>query len=279
MLSDEQKEAGRRARELLHRSWRTLTAPSRALPDFIVLGAQKAGSTSLHQYLRQHPQIFPSRKKEVHYFDLHLDKGTIWYREHFPLRYSLKLRNAITGETSPYYLYHPHAAQRIAQLLPEVKLICLLRNPVDRAISQYWHARTLGFESLPIEKAFDAEDRRLRNEKKRLAKNPEAQSYAHRKWSYMDRGCYADQLRRYFQYFSRDSFLILKSENLFTETQKTYDRVTDFLGVDRYVLKTMQASNSRSYPEPNARLKRRLQSRFEGRNKELFELLGREFEW
>ncbi len=118
-------------------SWiyRRLTSGSRRLPDFIILGAQRAGTSSLYYYLSQHPQILPAVRKELHFFDDHYRRGLGWYRSQFPTRGA---RGTITGEATPYYLSHPHAPARIQRLLPQARLIVLLRNPVERAISHYF---------------------------------------------------------------------------------------------------------------------------------------------
>src|SRR5215216_7751234 len=137
------------------------TAKLRPLPDFLVLGAQKAGTTALYAYLRRHPQIAGPSWKEVSFFDRHYARGESWYRGNFPSRPAtwLARRRAgaepIVGEASPGYLFHPHAPQRVATLLPNVRLIALLRDPVDRALSHYHHELALGRESLSFEEAIE----------------------------------------------------------------------------------------------------------------------------
>ena len=139
------KKTARQVRNALQTLPRLVTAPQHALPDFLLLGAQKAGSTSLYVHLMQHPQIIGVARKELHFFDYKSALGSWWYRTNFPTKAEMAQRSAalgkpvLTGEASPYYLFHPHAARRIARLLPDVKLIALLRNPVDRAFSHYHH--------------------------------------------------------------------------------------------------------------------------------------------
>ncbi|MEJ2557594.1 MAG: sulfotransferase domain-containing protein, partial [Anaerolineae bacterium] len=125
--------------------YRLITRFMRVLPDFLIIGAQKCGTDSLFRYLGGHPCIKLASSKEAHYFDLKFDKGINWYRSHFPLipyKYSVKRlrkQDLITGEATPYYLFHPHAPGRAAAIVPHVKLIVLLRNPADRAYSHYNH--------------------------------------------------------------------------------------------------------------------------------------------
>jgi hypothetical protein len=109
-------------------------------PDFLVLGTQKGGTTTLHHLLRQHPDVFLPSVKEVHFFSLHYGKGAAWYGEHF--RGAQPQQRC--GEITPYYLFHPEAPGRIHQLLPKARLIILLRDPVERLLSQYFHSRRLG---------------------------------------------------------------------------------------------------------------------------------------
>src|SRR5436189_26280 len=124
----------------------------RPLPDFLILGAQKAGTTALYAYLRWHPQVTGPSFKEVSFFDRHYARGERWYRAHLPVR-----RRAVVGEASPSYLFHPLAPERVARMLPEARLIALLRNPVDRAFSHYQHEVALGREQLSFEDALAGE--------------------------------------------------------------------------------------------------------------------------
>jgi hypothetical protein len=142
------------------------TSPFRPLPDFLLLGAQKAGTTALYEYLRRHPQITGPSWKEVSFFDRHWARGESWYRGNFPNL--ARTRGKLVGEASPSYVLHPLAPQRVQELVPDARLIVLVRNPVDRAFSQYNHEVALGREPLPFEEALDAEDERLRGEQGRL---------------------------------------------------------------------------------------------------------------
>ncbi|RAQ39531.1 deacetylase sulfotransferase, partial [Arthrospira sp. O9.13F] len=137
-------------------------------PHFIIIGTQKGGTNSLYQYLCQHPQIIPAASKEIHYFTLNYHQPPQWYQSQFP---RLPHPQQLTGEGSPYYLYHPAVPQRLHQYSPQVKLIVLLRNPVDRAISHYYWEVKLGCEPLSLEKAIAAEAGRLKGEQEKLSAN------------------------------------------------------------------------------------------------------------
>ncbi|MGI9254548.1 MAG: sulfotransferase domain-containing protein, partial [Thermomicrobiales bacterium] len=176
-------------------------------PDFIVIGAQRSGSTSLYRYLSAHPLIEAARIKELHYFSLHHQRPLAWYRSQFPLNLP---PGHITGEATPYYLFHPHAARRIAETAPRAKLIAVLRNPIDRAHSHYHHELARGVEWLSFEDAIRAEPERIAGERERLLADPTYASAPYQSASYLSRGRYAEQLREWLDIFPRDQLLIVR---------------------------------------------------------------------
>src|SRR5690242_4033623 len=190
---------------LVEKVYRGLTSPVRLLPDFLVIGAQRGGTTSLYQYLQVHPFIEPATTKEVHFFDRRFHKGLAWYRGHFPTALEkyradrLHNRLFLIGEATPDYLFHPHTPRRVARILPWVKLIVLLRNPVERAYSHYHHAVDLGYEHLPFEEAIRREEERLGTEREKMLKNQYYKSCAYMELSYLSRGIYVEQLQAWMQ--------------------------------------------------------------------------------
>ena len=203
----------------------------RPLPHFLGLGTQKGGTTSLHRLLAQHPQVFLPACKEVHYFSLHDQEPLSWYAEHYREARAGQLR----GDITPYYLFHPRAPQRIRAVLPQARLIVLLRNPVERALSQFFHARRHGFEPLELEAALAAEPERLEGAGAGLAA-PGSSDYSHQKHSYVSRSRYELQLARYEALFPRRQLLVLRSEDLFGATsgatKACWERIQAFLGLD-----------------------------------------------
>lgn len=198
----------------------------RPLPHFLGLGTQKGGTTSLHRLLAQHPQVFLPSCKEVHYFSLHDQEPLAWYEAHYAAARAGQLR----GDITPYYLFHPRAPQRIRAVLPQARLIVLLRNPVERALSQFFHARRHGFEPLELEAALAAEPERLEGAAARLA-SAGSNDYSHQKHSYVSRSRYELQLARYEALFPRRQLLVLRSEDLFGATEACWQQIQAFLGL------------------------------------------------
>lgn len=212
------------------RKIRRITASFRRLPDFIVIGTMKGGTSSLYSYLAQHPGIKPSLVKELHYFNRYYhERSLAWYRSFFPLRDG---GNWLTGEATPAYLHYPGTAERIHALVPRVRLIVLLRNPVDRAISHYHHMVRQGRESLPLMEALEQEDARLEVERERMKTDSKYFSAAYGWHAYKRRGKYAEQLKRYWHCFDRSRIFILKSEDFFTRPDQALQETFAFLGLD-----------------------------------------------
>lgn len=259
--------------------YRQLTGPLRGLPTLLILGAQRSGSTSLFNYLVQHPDVLAPFAKEIHYFDLHYQEGLRWYRGRFPYAHRLRV-GALTLDASPYYLLHPLAPERAAALLPGAKLIALLRHPVERALSHYQHEVRGGREPLAFDVAIDREEERLRGEEARVQADPTYYSHHLHRHSYLRRGVYVEQLRRWTRYFPRSQLLVLQSERLFRDPVATTATVHDFLGLRPHRLSHykpfLHGSYERALP---AELRGKLNAFFEPHNRELFSWLGEEFDW
>jgi hypothetical protein len=261
------------------------------LPSFLIIGAQRGGTTSLLDALRRHPDLtgptagedFVRLRKEVHFFDQRFDKGVDWYRSFFPLearRRVAQLRGSdlLAGESSPYYLFHPEVPARVAETLPDVKLIAMLRNPVERAYSHYQHKRRLGREKLSFEEALAAEERRLAG--------GDGLIHTHRRYrrhhfhrAYFHRGLYAEQLERWLARFPREQLLVLRSEDFFAQGAQAYAEVVEFLGVRHRHGSQLPHRNKASYAPIDAALRADLEERYAEPNARLAELLGRDFAW
>jgi hypothetical protein len=251
------------------------TARWRPLPGFLVIGAQKAGTTALYAYLRWHPGITGPSWKEVSFFDRHWWHGEGWYRGQFPLR----ARDRLVGEASPSYLFHPLAPERVRALVPGVKLVALLRDPVARAYSHYQHEVALGREPLSFEDALAAEDDRLRGEVERLVADPRAFSRAWWDHTYAARGRYAEQLERWLAVFDREQLLVVRTEDLGERPAETYAEILAFLGAAPHELDGYPRVFERDYAPMRPETRAALAASFAEPNRRLEALLGRELGW
>lgn len=177
------------------------------LPGFLIIGTQKGGTTTLFSMLGAHPRLTTPTDKEVHYFDLNHDRGEEWYRRHF--------KGEIAFEASPYYMFHPAAPGRIQALMPDVKLIAILRDPVERAISHYFHSVLKGHENLPMMEALEAEETR-------------GGDYAHQHHTYVARSRYMEQLQRWNDF----DLLVLSNRELREKPDETLARACAHVGIE-----------------------------------------------
>ena len=267
---------------------RRVTARYRALPDFLILGGQRCGTSSLYKYLGRHPEIAPSLRKEIEYFTIDYGKGENWYRAHFPLRlrrwaHRLVGRSLLTFEATPDYLFDPRAPERVKELLPDARLIVLLREPVERAFSHYHHMARLGLEDLSFPDAVAAEEQRLDGQLEEMTSNPLSRVLPFRRYSYAARGFYADQLSHWFEHFPREQFLILDSAGFFADPGGTLRQILDFVGAApwtpaefrNYSYANKPAENP-EIPEPTGS---ELHEMFAEPNRQLEQLLGIDLNW
>jgi hypothetical protein len=264
--------------------FRTATRSFRTLPDFLIVGEAKCGTTSLYDDIVRHPLVREAAVKEVHFFDLRFHRGLDWYRAQFPIQ--RRARNGgpdhhpiQTGEASPYYMFHPHAMSRIKTALPDVKLIAMLRNPVERAYSQYQHELRHGRETLSFEDAIAREPERLRGERERMLQDERYNSFAHRRQAYLARGIYVDQLRRLRESFDRRQLLVLKSEDYFAAPHATLERVFEFLELPPWQPQWFARRNVGTYAPIDAQLRQRLVDYFVPHNARLYSFLGADLGW
>ena len=241
-------------------------------PDFVIVGAQRAGTTSLFRYLAAHPDVAVPGEKELHFFDLGFARGGDWYRQQFPV-------DGVTGEATPYYLFHPHAPRRLAAALPVAKLIVLLRDPVERAVSHYKHEVATGFEPLAFEEAVAREEERLLGEAERLEADETYYSFAHQHWTYVARGRYAEQLERWFSLVARERVLVLRSEDLYADPAAALAETLAFLGLEPWTPSSFERYNATEAMELPTDLRRRLRASLADDTARLEALLGREMGW
>ncbi|MFD0685147.1 sulfotransferase domain-containing protein [Actinomadura fibrosa] len=267
------------------------TAPLRPDPDFLLIGAKRGGSTSLYYTLLGHPGIMPlfpgarllpkaNDTKGVHYFDSHYDRGRAWYRSHFPA--AARRRSRKVGEGSPYYLFHPLAAERAGRDVPHARILLILRDPVERAFSHYRERRRQHAEELAsFEDALAAEPGRLAGEAERVAAGTGYRSYAHEQQSYRAQGEYAPHLRRWMAHFPAERIKVLAAEEFYADPQRSCDEVAAFLGLPPAPLppSATRVWNAAPSQDLKPETRRSLAEHYAPFNADLEALLGRTFPW
>ena len=259
--------------------YRELTSKDRVLPNFIIIGVQKGGTTSLFRYLTKHPDVIPGYKKEVKFFDGNYQNGIDWYRYNFPLIKEMDTPHTQTGEASPSYVIHPLVPQRIKESLPNIKLILLLRDPVSRAYSQYQGNRRKGSEVLSFQEAIEQEESRLKGQRENIIADQKYPMYNYLTFSYLTRGIYIEQLKNWFASFPREQILVLRSEDFFENPPNVFPLVLNFLGLADWNLDEFEIYNYGRYERMDSKTEEKLRSFFYPYNQELYEYLGRNFGW
>ena len=236
-----------------------------ALPDFVVIGAGRSGTSFFYNLLSQHPHVEPAAKKELHYFDLLFEAEDVeWYRQCFPQPRLKDGHRTISGEATPY-MSSQLAPQRMAEVIPEAKLIALLRNPVDRAYSDYQQVTRKGRETRTFEEAMDYEN---------LDDAPR---------KFLSKSIYVDQLLRWSEFFDREQMLVLKSEDFFEDPAGTLKPVLSFLDLPEWKPKVWDLHYKRNKGDYEGGMdpatRRRLEEYFEPHNRRLYDFLGQDFGW
>lgn len=257
-----------------------------ALPDFLIIGVQKGGTSSLYHYLIQHPDIFSAVDKEPWFFtSKRYNKGMSYYRSFFPFEIRKRLRKLrgikfVTGEASTSYMIAPYTAIRVHKHLPNIKIIAILRNPIERAYSNYCHEVRQGVETFSFEEAIEKEKYRIKGEREKMLKNPTYPAYNYHKFCYVQRGFYYNDLKPWFSLFSKENILVLRSEDLFQKPEKTVNEVFNFLGLMKCRLKrydVIQKGWNKSKMKTITRNK--LRKIYEPYNEKLFKLIIKRFDW
>jgi Sulfotransferase domain len=239
------------------------------LPDFVVLGTQKGGTSFFYRLLTEHPLVRGAAAKELHFFDNKFAEGVGWYRRCFSEGERVDGRRTITGEASPSYLFDPRVPERMARIVPEARLIALLRNPVDRAYSHYQMEVRRGREARSFEVATEEEMTSAECEENAVDV----------RYAYLTRGLYAEQLVRFSFYANRDRLLVFKSEDLFTSRLEVLERVSTFLGLPSFESTLVPPAGGAPYEPMDPGTRRRLEGYFAPHNERLYDLLNTDFGW
>ena len=274
------------------RSYRLLTNQLRVLPDFIIFGSGRAGTTSLYSYLIQHPHIIAAatdnsaRVADTHFFEYMTSNKTEWYKSHFPTNFyksHLKRKhkqNIITGEFTSTYIWHPLVPKRIFNLLPTIKLIAILRNPVERAYSSYQQQLQYGFIDLTFEDIIETEFRRIELSKTHAnykIDNPDFNNFVIH--NIVRHGIYADYLKNWYNIFPKEQILIVDANELNNQTEKTLENIFKFLHISNHKIQDLAKVNVGKYSPMNESTRQLLFDFYKPHNLRLYKLLGRTFDW
>jgi hypothetical protein len=281
---------GREAAKRALRAYGMASADLRPLPDFLLVGAKRGGTTSMWRYLAEHDGMLtlfprPENIKGTYYFDENFARGDRWYRSHFPTvgkRHLAQRRvghSVVTGESTPYYLYHPLAPDRAHALVPDAVIVVVLRDPVERAFSHYKERRSNGSENLSFAEAIDLEPARLAGEEERILADDGYVSFSHRHASYLDQGRYAPMLERWFNAYGRDRVIVEISEEMYADPQSSVDRVTDRLGLPRRALRHPEQYNAEPDTSFDPEIRARLQVQLAPDIAAAEDVLGRKLPW
>jgi len=270
----------------LYRLYCNIAGPFHVLPNFIIFGVSRSGTTSLYQYLVQHQNIEPCAIKEPRFFDMYFDRGINWYRMNFPSQFQKFIFNKInhkkfiTGEASGAYLQNPHTPKRIYQFNPNMKLILLMRNPVDRAFSHYKRKVKNGSEKLSFEEVIDQEQSRIDGEMEKMENNSNYYSSIYHSLSYLTTGLYVKHLKNWLKYFPLKQILILENGELLRDPQMVYNRTIEFLGLPKWKLSNYRKFSKQDLKlDMNQKTREQLLDYCKPFNEDLYSLIGKRFDW
>ena len=258
------------------RGWSGITASSRVLPNFIIAGTVRSGTTSLYNYICNHPSVLPAAYDEIGFFDSNFQLGTMWYQSMFPTKKQMELVQektnfCLTGEDTPFYFWNKDAIKRISELIPNCKIIMIFRNPVDRAYSNYQLGKRENKEDLSFEKTIEIEKQIINKGTKNL-------NFSEPR-TYLIKSLYSLQLKNWLTSFSKDQLYFLSTEQLSSKPNETMSGIFNFLGLSRHTLSEFKKEKKAIYPEMNISTRNDLLEFFKSYNNELFSLIDKNFSW
>ena len=262
----------------LRKSYYGLNNQEVKLPNFLIVGCQKCGTSSLHHYLANHPSVWSPEKKELHFFDYYYDYGEPFYKRFFR-DHPDNIESLLVGEATPEYIFHPYSGERISKVLPDVKAIVLLRNPIERAFSAWGMGIRQGWETLNFEDAVAAEGERISSDLHRMLSDQNHYGYEWNHHSYLLRGHYSHQIENWLLHFKREDLLVLSAERFFSNTKEEFKKVCDFLELDEWYPKEFKNMFVGINNELSIKTRKNLDTYFQPYNQELYELIKDDYGW
>jgi hypothetical protein len=250
---------------------------------FMIIGAPKCGTGSLYNYVVQHPQVVPAAAPDLHFFDDHFDKGEAWYRRQFPLLErppeEIAQEGLITGEVTSFYLFHPLVPERVKAMCPNAKFLILVRNPTDRAYLHFRDAVDAGMEKLAFFPAIKVEAKRLERGRFNLQDNPYATWERAKEHSYISQGLYAEQVRRWLEFFPLNQFLFLESETFFEKPVETASEVYEFLGLPPHTAEYLEPPAANPFAKLTGDTRLHIDNFFSRYNRDFYRVVKKNFGW
>jgi len=267
---------------LIKRNYYYLSSPFRVLPECFVIGVVRSGTTSLYHYLGQHPCISSSAYDEIGYFDNNYHLGVNWYKSLFPTKFTKnkiikKHGKFLTYDVTPFYIYNSLVARRILASFPRAKIISNLRNPIDRAYSNYILMYQDGDTTKTFEEMIQIAMDEIEKNKAKL--NDEVYIADIFYQNILARGFYADQLKIWFEKFQKKQILIIPSEDLALKPDQVLTKVFEFLDLPNFKIKDFTRQNKREYHPMKDETRKLLVEFYKPHNKKLFDMLGNKFDW
>lgn len=262
-----------------------ILGPFHILPNFVIIGAPRSGTSSLYYYLTQHPSIFSCKIKEPNYFAMYYDRSLNWYKTFFPTIWSKfefekkQKTKFLTGEASTQYYWYPHVAKRVKKVLPNIKLIMLMRNPIDRSFSQYQMEVQHGHEKLSFEEAIKNEKNRTENEHKKMLTDESYFSPKYTMYAYIEKSLYINYVKNWLKFFSKENFLFIQSETFYKQPLTIVNKIFEFLELPIMSVDTSKILKKYTIQTINPETRKRLAEYFKPFNEKLYSLIGENFHW
>jgi hypothetical protein len=265
--------------QLIKRHYFGITSQSRVLPDFLIIGAKRCGTTSLFTNLPKHPSIINSHHDNMGFFNDNFHLGVNWYKSFFPTQAFMekskkKYGTSLSFDTTTTYMEHSSTAENVKKTKPDMKIIIMLRNPIDRAYSQY--NRTIkidGIKSRNFEDVVMTEIEKLSDHKNTSFQILRDES------NYIKKGLYYEQLKPWFELFPRKNIGIFSTEDFKNDSQKTYDKIFDFLELTEFIINDNEIMEKGNYSPMDKKTRNFLSNFYKSHNEKLFQLIEQKFEW
>ena len=270
--------------QLIQRHIFAITGFIRVIPDFLVIGAKRCGTTSLYQHLSEHPCISRSPRDNIGFFNENYHLGINWYKSLFPTvfykkKMESKNKQCLFFDVTSTYMEEELTAKNVYEVNPNQKIIVILRNPVDRAYSHYHVNVKEKSEKRSFEDAIFEEMNRIKSERIIQNKNKNLRVFTPNNIHYLKKGFYALQLKSWFKIFPREQILVLSTEEFQEDQNLIYKKIFDFLNIPNMKIKSTEKMEKGNYIPMKHDTRNLLLDYFRQCNHELFELINSEFDW